>query len=229
MEMSFDTFQTCLSKIPADVSIHFLGMSEPWLNPACTQMLLLAQERGHRMSVSTSLCGMSLFDIERFKSIPFEAFILHLPSDDRAMTIDIDEKYLTRLKRICESNISNLKVKLFAAPHPKIASIIKHVEEIKWPTMNRANNLLAQQITRTKKVKGNIKCHRIRNNVLLPNGDVALCCNDYGLQHIIGNLLTGTYDDLHKSEEFRRVRVGMADDNPEILCRYCSEKCMKIS
>jgi len=32
--------------------------------------------------------------------------------------------------------------------------------------------------------------------VLLPNGDVSLCCMDYGLDHIIGNLHKQTYEDV---------------------------------
>ena len=34
------------------------------------------------------------------------------------------------------------------------------------------------------------------HNVLLPNGDVSLCCMDYGLEHIIGNLYEQSYEDI---------------------------------
>ena len=34
------------------------------------------------------------------------------------------------------------------------------------------------------------------HNVLLPNGDVSLCCMDYGLDNIIGNLNTQPYEDV---------------------------------
>jgi hypothetical protein len=227
--MRFDTFNRCLSKIPPGVSIHFLGMAEPWLNPDCTRMLMRSHAAGHQISVSTTLIGMRPSDIDMFKSIPFEMFILHLPGADNAMKIKVDAAYLNLLTQICNSDLQNLRLKRFCKLHPAIEPIVKDVREIQWPTMNRSNNLTGAHIPVTKKVKGNIKCHRIRNNVLLPNGEVTLCCNDYGLQHIIGNLLTGSYDALFKSDEFRRVRNGMKDNASEILCRYCSEPCMKVT
>jgi radical SAM protein with 4Fe4S-binding SPASM domain len=43
------------------------------------------------------------------------------------------------------------------------------------------------------------------HNVLLPNGDVVLCCMDYSLKHIIGNLLTDDYDSLYLSSELIKI------------------------
>lgn len=40
VQMSLDTFKTCLDKIPHNIHIHFSGMAEPWLNPNCTDMIL---------------------------------------------------------------------------------------------------------------------------------------------------------------------------------------------
>ncbi|MER9007171.1 SPASM domain-containing protein [Mesorhizobium sp. M0862] len=33
-------------------------------------------------------------------------------------------------------------------------------------------------------------------NVLLPNGDVTLCCTDFERRHVLGNLLRDEYADL---------------------------------
>lgn len=41
-----------------------------------------------------------------------------------------------------------------------------------------------------------------KQNVVLPSGDVVLCCMDYGLKHIIGNLLTTKWDDLKRDEQY---------------------------
>jgi hypothetical protein len=40
-------------------------------------------------------------------------------------------------------------------------------------------------------------------NVLLPNGDVVLCCMDYDLKHVIGNLLKQTYDEMFESKPLK--------------------------
>ena len=48
------------------------------------------------------------------------------------------------------------------------------------------------------------------HNITLPNGDVSLCCMDYGLEHIIGNLLEQDYEDV------------IPDNNACFnLCRFC--------
>jgi len=56
------------------------------------------------------------------------------------------------------------------------------------------------------------------HNVLLPNGDVVLCCMDYSLKHIIGNLLTNDYDSLYLSSEL----IKIMKENKKITYSKCS-------
>lgn len=51
-------------------------------------------------------------------------------------------------------------------------------------------------------------------NVMLPNCDVVLCCNDYGLKHKLGNLLETNYNNLIREQDYE-------------LCHYCSD-CDKL-
>jgi hypothetical protein len=92
----------------------------------------------------------------------------------------------------------------------------------KKPHTRAGNRKLAGRELPIRK-RGRIECGRLaRQSVLLPNGDVALCCMDYGLQHVLGNLLSGDYESLFRSDEFLRVRKGLKDGAEEILCRYCA-------
>jgi len=73
---------------------------------------------------------------------------------------------------------------------------------------------------------GKVRCitsmgNCLNNNVLLPNGDVVLCCMDYGLKHILGNLILSDYPSLFTGEEFYKLQRGLNDDSLDILCRYC--------
>ena len=65
-----------------------------------------------------------------------------------------------------------------------------------------------------EKVKRPVGClEKLYHNVVLPNGDVSLCCMDYGLEHIIGNLLDQEYEDVipkHNTCFFN-------------LCRFCEK------
>jgi hypothetical protein len=37
---------------------------------------------------------------------------------------------------------------------------------------------------------------RLYHNIVLPNGDVSLCCMDYGLEEITGNIFESEYNDV---------------------------------
>ena len=55
---------------------------------------------------------------------------------------------------------------------------------------------------------GDLRC-RIGNfdtNVMLPNGDVVLCCMDYGLKHKLGNLFDTNFNDLKREEHYDLCR-----------------------
>lgn len=69
---------------------------------------------------------------------------------------------------------------------------------------------------------GPIKCSYsddYSHNVILPNGDVHLCCMDYGLKHKLGNLFEQTWPEL---------RTHVIDDiairnhtQTDTICRKC--------
>ena len=48
-----------------------------------------------------------------------------------------------------------------------------------------------------------------------------MCCYDFGLQHILGNLITLDYNSLFTGETFQKLKQGLNDDSIESLCRYC--------
>ena len=99
----------------------------------------------------------------------------------------------------------------------------------------RANNVKQEKIAvpHIARHEGKIECDVVlrRNNgvktldfnVLLPNGNVTLCCMDYGLKHILGNLVTDSYESLFTGEEYKRIQAGLLDGDLDILCRTCKE------
>ena len=79
--------------------------------------------------------------------------------------------------------------------------------------ISRAGNLAnekekyeGKQIVSRK--SGSIMCSaapQLNHNVLLPNGDVVLCCMDYSIKHTIGNLLNDDYEKLFKSSAINNI------------------------
>ena len=95
----------------------------------------------------------------------------------------------------------------------EIHNSVRHV----YPTAHvptfwsRAGNLLGEAIIKPEleKIKDrfnhmehgdkDMTCNCIEtlyHNVLLPDGRVSLCCMDYGLEQILGNLFEEEYDDI---------------------------------
>ena len=65
---------------------------------------------------------------------------------------------------------------------------------------SRAGNLFP--VEKKESISGCIRSSKYKINVMLPNGDVVLCCQDYGLKHKIGNLLETNYNELKRSGNY---------------------------
>ncbi|MBN1223413.1 MAG: SPASM domain-containing protein [Candidatus Aminicenantes bacterium] len=219
--MSFDHFKTCIDKIPTDVGIIFSGFCEPWQNPACTEMLLYAHRRGHKIVVHTTLIGMNVEDVVGIESVPFRNFVVHLPSERRHDGLLGGKDYLKVLEKISESRIRPKFVAHGRIDSPRLKAALKnHIRHRLIYT--RSGNVDVDKRLSPVRMRGHIKCSRnLRVNVLLPNGDVVLCSNDFELRHILGNLITSDYPSLFQSEAFRKVCSGLRADTHDILCRYC--------
>ena len=62
-------------------------------------------------------------------------------------------------------------------------------------------------------------CQRIIHNVLLPDGTVQLCCQDYGLEEPLGNLKIMDYSDIFETNNFKnRIMKGKTD-----ICNRCDD------
>ena len=62
------------------------------------------------------------------------------------------------------------------------------------------------------------------HNVLLPNGDVVICCMDYSVKHKIGNLIEGDYFSLFSSRGMAELhsentKPGYSD---KTICKSCN-------
>ncbi len=220
--LSLDNFKHFLSKIPKDIELIFSGMCEPWDNPDCTEMILYAHEQGYRIGVYTTLMGVGLEDIDKIESIPFTMFIIHLPDKDLIDGIVIDEKYKKVLDRLGGSGINERYMNFTGFVHPEIKPILKDKQVEDWIFYDRCGNLDISDVPETVKKKDAIRCDRgLGYPVILPNADVVLCSMDFGLKHVLGNILESDYDSILKDQEYTRVKDGLKKMDSDIICRYC--------
>lgn len=236
--MTMDTLQACLKKIPiitnakGDIAprLEFSGFCEPFANPRCSDMVTWAYDYGFKnITLYTTLRGMKPEDVEKMKNVHFAFFSIHLPDTQNNIQVRVDADYLALLKLcidtfpVCFFYSGDIKPEVFNVVKPYLDAT---PYRFYWNsvTHSRAGNV--DGIPARERVKGHICCNSsegmaLNHNILLPNGDVSLCCMDFGLKHIVGNLLTDEYEDLFRSAEHNRVVAGMYVEDMDILCRHC--------
>ena len=198
------------------------------MNPDCSKMILYAYENGYTIEVYSTLVGMTLEDVELIKRVRLKTFHIHLPDDKNVAKIAVNNDYINILKKVLD-DIPNVTAMSMANLHPKIKNFLDK-DLIPDEMMNRAGNV--KSIKPTPKKLGALVCGRhskldlldmVDENVLLPNGDVTLCGMDYGLRHIIGNLLEQSYDSIFKTEKYLEFSKKQKSLDGNVLCRFCPE------
>ncbi len=220
-KLPFEDFKKCISTIPTSVDIVFAGMAEPWMNEDCTSMIEYAYEKGHTISVFTTCFGMTHEDIERLKNIQYKHFCFHLPDGDGVMNLNVTDEYVSVVVDAVKK-ITNHNLTCIGNLHPKLKEVLGHVPDSSIGLYSRAGNLKGFNVPRkTGKIFCSVCTEHLNHNVLLPNGDVLLCCMDYSNDHVIGNLNEITYADLFHTDEYKRITAGLSDESINILCRTC--------
>jgi MoaA/NifB/PqqE/SkfB family radical SAM enzyme len=214
--LTLDNFKFLIDKVPKDVRITFAGFTEPWMNKYCTDMVLYAHEQGHPISVFTTGVGMNVEELELLVNLPYQGgpnggFILHLPDKELLARHPLTPGYFKVLEWFQLNNykIQNFNIMCMGETHPDIAPYFYWAPNHKmW---SRAGNLVRESLLKPKllnlKDRWDAIYHEDQNrtcgceehlyhNVMLPNGDISLCCMDYGLDHILGNLYEKKYESI---------------------------------
>jgi len=224
--MPFETFKTIADKIyPVCKYLDFSGFTEPFLNPQCVDMILYANTKGFNLRLFTTLAAVSLKNIKRLRGIPFGHFCIHIPT--ATMNITVDKSYIDKFKWVVQS-FDHTFVLLDGPPHPRLIAEFP-------PLLNYRNNIKVSRAGNIGKgglsflsshhsAGATLSCLRNSYNhpVLMPDGTAALCCQDYGLRHITGNLLHESLDDFFNNSEYKHIINGLSGKlRNEILCNSC--------
>ena len=202
-----------LAKLPKNTRIDFSGMSEPWANPACTMMLEMVLYMGFNIAIYTTLYGMTNEDARKVKKLlenhpkQVEVIMFHLPDSNGNMKgWKYSEEWVESLKIMTELELpcgfGAMTMDGSGKVHADLQDMIGDLPG--WQGHTRADSLNVEQVGEqalsvTPRHEFALTCASTPfydRNVLLPNGDVVLCCMDYNLKHVIGNLLTQTYDEI---------------------------------
>lgn len=242
--MALETFKVAVSKIPANTRIDFSGMAEAWVNPEATKMLAHALEKGHAVAVYTTLYNWSIETanqvielFEKYRS-QVEVFSIHFPDEYGNMKGWKYNDEWVAVFHLMTITVQRLGIKLEAmtmSDHGKIHPDLQHlgIQLYNWFGHDRAGSLNKEQVKEQPinfidRHEKPVRCSKTINydqHVLLPNGDIVLCCMDYDNKHILGNLLVDSYEDLFTGEGM--IRLLRENIKPcyssESLCKSCTD------
>lgn len=228
--LTFENFKKCLNEVVKGGGITFSGMSEPFLNPECSRMIKYADEQGYKISLLTTLVGMTEEDFQIIRNVSFDHVTLHIPDQEGNSKFEITESYLDLLKRFLKE-ISVNAYSCHGTIHEKVADLLDDSKTLADEMMNRSGNLGYEELE-TYAPKGEIVCQIGTAEEpgcwapeVLPDGTTVLCCMDYSMRHILGNIFEQSAEEILNSSEYLSVAEGMKNDWRKILCRECSAAC----
>lgn len=226
--LSLDNFRLILDKVPKFVRIDFSGMSEPWANRFATMMLDHTLRDGRTVAIYTTLQGMrdpeAVIHMLNQHRAQVEHLVIHLPDKRGNMRGFRDSPEYRRAVGLFEGLPNARFMTMAEAP-------VVGTTDMKWQPLTRAGNLNLQNIE-GQAIKldpvypSPVTCTFTKfydQNVLLPNGDVVLCCMDYSIRHKLGNLLEDDYYDLFRSQGMAALfGANVSHDQHSSLCHTCS-------
>jgi hypothetical protein len=230
--LSLENFKTAINKLPPNSTISFAGFCEPFSNPECVDMILYANEKGHKIMVLSSLANLETQQYQRLRDVYFYHFSIHLPDSLGKSKININSQYIDTLKYI----IANPPQGTFlfnhhaGEIHQSIKDLIPHSYLL--DIHDRAGNVVCEDEIKEIYHEGHLKCgHAFMFNykhgagLLLPNGDIQLCCSDFGLKHKLGNILEDSWEEIIYSPEMEFLIEGLYNPKLNTLCRKCYLAC----
>lgn len=193
-KMSFEDFKRAMANVPKDIIIEFAGFSEAFPNKESSLMMKYCVDQGYETHIYTTLVGFTQADADILKGITFDMVSFHVFDG-------VNMEKFNAAKKLFKENI-NIKIE----------------REAKLSVETGYSR--AGETKEVKEVLGSFYCGSTKefdHNVLLPNGDVSLCCMDYGLKHIIGNLFETHYDHLDR----QHIKDLASKQKSDIICRKC--------
>ena len=235
--MTFEEFKKIVDRhLNPCAIVAFSGMSEPFENSDFVHMAEYASESGYRIFLNTSLMGMNNEKFERLKGVEIESIILHIPDRENHSKFKITNEYLDLLDKFIL--FFQKKIKWYSCHADREADDISSIiykYDIPFATAknfsDRGGNLEISKkgIWHTNEIictcgETSTFCH-----VVMPNGELALCCNDYGLEGNLGNLLSDySWDDIClKYNGYKNFIEACKNNSQDYVCRRCNNACEK--
>jgi len=207
--------------------IKFSGFSEPLENSAIYDCIILAHKKGYNVELITTLKNFSKDSFEKIKDLPIKCHISIQPpfANNRKGLSDAEAwgnfEQLLSLKPTCELVIGCLDYNLSLEQKKALKAIENKFNiTITYEKYTTRSGYLSKTDFTYKHKK--LVCKHNMGAIVLPNGDLALCCMDFGLKHIIGNIFEQHYNDILNGSALRDILdIMLGKKDGDILCHSC--------
>ena len=234
--LSLENFKLALSTVPKNILINFAGYSEPFANKDAIYMIEHTLDEGYAVALYSTLYKVDMNLAKQIVKLKikhpktFCRLYIHLKDASGNMPgLLVSKKYLEVLEYmddyidVCMTMDKNNKThKDITGLKDKLGSWLFHTRA---GTLEEDNEILQKHDWKNEWIIECTKSKDLKTGVLLPNGNVSLCCMDFGLKHIIGNLFTHTYDEVQNSEAMQKIKES--NNTPgfhtNVLCRTCQD------
>jgi hypothetical protein len=245
--MSLDDFKTVVDKLPLDVRLDFSGQAEPWTNPVCTDMFEYAMQKGFKAAIFTTLYNWDEDTVHRMGDLvmkyasQIEIFKIHFPDEAGNMKgwkySEAWEYAYIGMRTIVQA--AGVYYEAMTMSDDGVHPAIRHLPGVgvshSWSIAahDRAGTLDTDKVKEQPvkfglKHTGPVKCSKTANynqNVLLPTGEIGLCCMDYAMKHVVGNLLEHSYEEIFTSPGMTYLLEQNAQNEytTNTLCKGCTD------
>ncbi len=233
--MTLDDFRVILDHTPSDCIIDFSGMTEPFNNPDCLEMIRMACDAGRKVYLFTTLAGVDEETVDELLKLPIYYVTLHVADKCGYAYIPTTETYYRNVEKVVSATKKDGSpfidfINAQTDPDERVAEIVRGRYEVMRSVQNRAGNVTvdgAQHREHVIEPGEKIKCcfcgDDLSNSLVLPDGTLLICNMDYGMKHILGNLYEEDYDTVRSKGELQRVIRAMncEEEMDELLCRSC--------
>ncbi len=225
---TFESFKKAISNIKNSTieEVKFSGFSEPLENPYIYECILEAYKEGFKVELITTLKNFSKVDFEKIKDLPIKCHISVQPpnvNNRRGLSDDIawnNAKELLSLNPKCTLLFGCLDNNLTQQNKDDL----KRLENDLGITIKLEKYTTRAGYLGSNKTKNHKKliCKHNLGQVALPNGDLALCCMDFGLRHIVGNIFSQHYVEILNGDKLKNIlQIMLCKKNGKILCQTC--------
>lgn len=233
--MTVENFRVILRHTPKDCIIDFSGMTEPFNNPDCLEMIQMACDAKRKVYLFTTLAGVDEETVDKLLELPVYYVTLHVADKCGYAYIPTTETYYRNVEKTVNAKKKDGSpfidfINAQTDPDERVAEIVRGKYEVMRSVQNRAGNVKTEGVQRRERLiepREKIKCcfcgDDLSNSVVLPDGTLLICNMDYGMKHVLGNLYEEDYDTIRSKGELQKVLRAMKGEEgmEELLCRSC--------